>query len=115
MSTNSDNLNKAVDNLKKLYSNSNKHSDLFTSKNKVMSKFQVKFSHNNLSTLPIEEFYEFLHFRNNHHWTQLDRQIKNLKTNEEKLRTALLTLTDTSLEMEDRIDSMPKVKGLDCC
>ena len=113
MSTYSNNLIKAADSLKKLYSNSNTHSDLFTSKNNVMSKFQVKFSHNNLSTLPIEEFYEFLHFRNNHHWTQLDRQIKNLKTNEEKLRTALLTLTDTSLDIADRIDSMPKVKGLD--
>lgn len=113
MGTYNANLNKAVDHLKKLYSKSNKQSDLFTSKDNVMSQFQQKFSHNNLSTLPIEEFYEFLHFRNNHHWTQLDRQIKNLKTNEKELRSALLTLTDSSLDIANRIDSMPKIRGFD--
>ena len=113
MGTYNENLDNAVNHLKELYSNSNKQSDLLTSKEKVMSEFQEKFSHDNLSTLPVEEFYEFLHFRNNHHWTQLDRQIKNLKTNEKELRSALLTLTDSSLNIADRIDSMPKVRGLD--
>lgn len=107
------NLEKAVNQLKKLYSNSNKQSDLFTSKKKVLDRFQKNFSHDSLETLPIEEFYEFLHFRNNHHWTQLDRQIKNLKTNEKELRSALLTLTNSTLDIANRIDSMPKVIGLD--
>ena len=112
MSNDTNNINAAIDHLKDLYAKLNKQSDLFTSKNEVILKFQKKFSHNNLLTLPMEEFYKFLHFRNNHHWTQLDRQIKNLKTNEQELRSALLVLTVSSLDIAKRIDSIPKVRGL---
>ena len=113
MNTNDSNIDKAVKHLKDLYNRSNKQSYLFTSEEKVMSEFQKKFSHDNLLNMPIEEFYEFLHFGKNHHWTGLDRQLKNLKTNKQELRSALLILTDNSLDVVDRIDSMPKVRGLD--
>ncbi len=112
MSTDNSDINTAVGQLKKLYSKANMQSDLFASKDRVLSKFQEKFSHDKLLNLPIEEFYNFLHFRNNHHWTLLDMQTKNLKTNEGELRKALLALTDSSLDIEDRIDSMPEVRGL---
>ena len=113
MSTKSSNMDTAVDQLKKLYSKANMQSDLFASKDKVLSEFQEKFSHDKLLNLPLEEFYNFLHFKSNHHWTMLDMQIKNLKTNEDELRRALLALTDSSLDIADRIDSMPDVRGFD--
>ena len=112
MDSNSDNYKKALIRIRELYGKINKNSDLFSSKNRVMSDYQNLFSSPNVSTIGKEEFVEFLHFKNNHHWTSLDRQAKNLTSDMVALRKALSELVDGSRPISNRIDNLTHVKGL---
>lgn len=102
----------AVERLKELWKEVNKNSDLFTSKKSTLEKYRRIFHPSTISTLNVDEFLDFLHFRNNHHWTSIDRQTKNLSIDKGSLKKALIELLDASRSIQDRIDQLPKVKGL---
>lgn len=103
---------KALERLKELLSEINSNADIFISKDSVLKRFQPIFSHSQVSYLKQGDLGEFLHFKNNHHWTNLDRQTKNLVSNLDKLRQALFFITDDTIPIDQRIDKMSKVKGL---
>lgn len=102
----------AVNRLAEILSKVNTEGDLFKSEDSVVSTYSSLFSLSNIKTLTDKEFVEFLHIRNNHHWTLMDFQAKNLTQDMNKLRKALLVLLDETRPIEERIDGMAKVKGM---
>lgn len=109
---NSKSYSTALERLKDILSKANRNADLFTAKDLVLRRFQPIFSHSYVASLKQNELEEFLHMKNNHHWTSLDRQTKNLISDMDNLRQALFYATDESIPIENRIDKMPPVKGL---
>lgn len=108
----SKNYSQALERLRELLSTVDRDADIFISKDSVLRKFQPIFSHSQINSLRQEDLERFLHFRNNHHWTSLDRQIKNLISDLGTLRKALIYVTNETIPIDQRIDNMPKVKGL---
>ena len=102
----------AIKRLEELWKTVNKNSDLFTSKKITLETYSKSFDPNTNDGLNVDDFIEFLHFRNNHHWTLMDMQTKNLTLDKESLKNALVTLLDETKSIQDRIDRLPKVKGL---
>ena len=102
----------ALEKLSELLSKVNRDADIFRSKDAVLRRFKPIFSHPQINSLKQEELEEFLHNKNNHHWTSLDRQIKNLISDLGTLRKALLYVTDETVPIDQRLDKMPRSKGL---
>lgn len=109
---NNKNYSEALERLKFLLSKVNRNADVFTSKDLVLKRFQPIFSHSHVVSLKQSELEEFLHERNNHHWTMLDRQTKNLVSEMDKLRQTLFNMTDQTIPLDQRIGRTPHVKGL---
>jgi len=86
--------------------------ELINSKNEVISKYQPIFSPNHIPKLTAEEFSEFLDFKNNKHWSGLHRQKGIIIQDMDRLKSALLTLVDESLPIQDRLDKIKPVPGL---
>lgn len=103
---------KAVKRLEEVFTKTNRDNDLFQSENSVISKYSNLFLPSKINGLSDSEFIGFLHLRNNHHWTSMDRQAKNLTQDMVELKKALSVLLNYSMPIEDRIDGMPKVKGM---
>lgn len=108
----SQNYSKALERLKELLSKVNRNADVFISKDLVLRRFQPVFSHSQVSSLKQSELEDFLHMSNNHHWTGLDRQTKNLVSEMDKLRQTLFYVTNETIPIDQRIDNMSNVKGL---
>lgn len=108
----SQNYSKALERLREILSKVNHNADIFISKDSVLKSFQPVFSHPKVSSLNQKDLEEFLHKSKNHHWTGLDRQTKNLTSEMNKLRQALFFKTDETIPIDERIDKMPKAKGL---
>lgn len=110
---NSENYSRALIRLGELLSKVNLNADIFISKEKVLARYKPIFSHSQVSYLEQGNLVEFLHYKEkNRHWTDLQRQRKNLVSNMDKLREALFFITDETIPIDQRIDKMPKVKGL---
>jgi len=86
--------------------------ELINSKNEVLSKYQPIFSPSHIPKLTAEEFSEFLDFKNNKHWSGLHRQKGIVTQDMERLKSALLTLVDESLPVQDRLDRIKPVPGI---
>ncbi len=109
----SDNYNNALNELKSMLKLVNQEAKIFKCKDKVIKDFKNDFSHSNVKSLKEERLKCFLHMRNNHHWTGLDRQTKNLLQNFDNLKDALYYATDEAINIEQRIDyAINKVNGL---
>ena len=78
--------------------------NIINSKNEILSKYQPLFSPTHIPQLTAEEFSEFLDFKNNKHWSNLQRQKGTLTQDMERLKSALFTLVDESLPVRERLD-----------
>lgn len=90
---------------------------IIQAKNEVITKYRSVFAPSNIHNLSQEKYAEFLLFENNKHWTGLSRQVSSVTTDMEELRLALISLTDESRSISERLDHVnPKqdktVKGV---
>ena len=100
--------------LKKIYDARSTNENLqkiINSKNEVLSTYQPIFSPNHIPHLTAEEFSEFLDFKNNKHWSNLQRQKGTITQDMGGLKSALLTLVDESLPVRDRLDKIRPKSG----
>lgn len=75
-------------------------------RDQVLEKYQRIFSPRHIPQLSKNEFLEFLLFRNNHHWTNLNRVGKFMVEDMSLLREALLILIDENISIEERINQL---------
>jgi hypothetical protein len=72
----------------------------------TLAKYQPVFSPDHIPFLTKSEFYDFLLFRNNHHWDSLHRVGKYMVEDIDLLREAITILLDESMFVEDRINQL---------
>jgi hypothetical protein len=75
-------------------------------KDEVLVKYQPIFSANHIPGLTEEEFKSFLAFKNNHHWTGMERVGKPMVRDMGLLREALSILIDETRPVRDRINEI---------
>ncbi len=80
--------------------------EVTTHKDEVLTRYQPVFSANHLHKLTREEFDSFLLFRNNHHWTSMNRVGKYITENMDLLREALAILVDETRPIRDRLNEL---------
>jgi hypothetical protein len=87
----------------------NPHPDfenITTHKDVVLARYQPVFSASHLPELTKAEFESFLQFKNNHHWTNMNRVEKYMVADMDLLREALLILVDESRPVRDRLNEL---------
>jgi hypothetical protein len=94
-------LREAVVGLKK----SKIYSEIVEPREEVLEHFQPIFSPSHIPEITEEEFRSFLVFKNNRHWTGLNRQGPRICSDMEKLRDALSILVDESKPIAGRLDA----------
>jgi len=72
----------------------------------VLEKFQPLFAAENLDRLMAQDFRRFLAFKNNCHWTGLERLGGGITKDMDLLREALKELLDESVPVGDRLDAL---------
>jgi hypothetical protein len=80
--------------------------DITTHKDSVLARYQPIFSANHLPSLTRSEFESFLLFKNNHHWTQMNRVAKYMVEDMDLLRLALSILIDETRPVRDRLNEL---------
>lgn len=79
----------------------------------VLNRYQPVLMQSNLEQLTENEFRSFLMFRNNRHWTGLERQGPRICQNMPALRQALTVLQDEDRSIVERYDFvMEHIKGM---
>jgi hypothetical protein len=78
-------------------------------RNLVFTKYRPAFDAKNISKLSREDFISFLSFKNNCHWTGLERKGRNAATDIEILRSALSILLNENIPIQERI---PQATGM---
>jgi len=74
-----------------------------SAKDDVLAQYQPIFNLDYLPKLTKEEFHSFLLFKNNKHWTGLQRLSSKICSNITRLREALTSLLDESEPIEERL------------
>ena len=69
----------------------------------VLLKYQPIFSQNGITKLTKEDYLSFLSFKNNCHWTGLERKGRNATHDMESLRDALTILLNDSISISERL------------
>lgn len=77
----------------------------------VLGKYQPLFSPEHLPKLTRDEFYSFLLFENNLHWSGLNRQGPRVTKSLRELRKALLILADDSQPLGKRLEEATSLVG----
>jgi hypothetical protein len=72
----------------------------------VIARYQSIFSSNGIEILTEESFREFLMFRNNRHWSGLQRMGPAITSDMDKLKAALRELADESVPISKRLDRL---------
>lgn len=80
--------------------------DITTHRDEVLHRYQPIFHPSNIPSLTKADFESFLLFRNNHHWTNLNRVQKYMTANMVVLRQALTTLLDESHPVRERLNQI---------
>lgn len=88
---------------------------IIAARDEVLARFQPVFSPENVQAITKEEFKDFLHFRNNRHWTGLDRGVSAITANMKRLKKALSILVDESRPIQDRLDQLRPRTGDPFC
>lgn len=102
------NYNKALMRLKEILDNKDKDPQLLKilkAKRGVIKNFKPSFIHKNVKLLKELVFTNFLSFKFNRHWSNLERHKKTLVSHMDEVRNALFVLTDKSVQIESRIDN----------
>jgi len=79
---------------------------LIEPKDEVLARYQEVFTPDGISQLQTEDFRNFLMFRNNKHWTGLQRLGPWILKDLTALREALLELINEDVAVEKRLDSL---------
>jgi len=80
--------------------------DITTHKDVVLARYQPMFSASHLPELTKADFESFLLFKNNHHWTNMNRVEKFMTEDMGLLRQALLILVDESRPVRERLNEL---------
>ena len=80
--------------------------NITTHKNLVLARYQPVFSAGRLSELTRADFESFLLFKNNHHWTSMNRVGKYMVEDMDLLREALTILVDETKPVRDRLNEL---------
>jgi len=79
---------------------------IIAAKEEVLDRYQPCFTLAGISNLTAEQFLGFLLFRNNHHWTGLQRMGPAIVGDMDRLKAALNELLDESVPISHRLDSL---------
>jgi len=97
----------------KVYLNNQEIKPLVASKDEVLMQFQPLFAIDHLPQLTEAEFRSFLLFRNNKHWSSIQRQGPQMCRDMAQLRTALLLLRNEQEPLARRYDrAVQSVPGM---
>ncbi len=80
--------------------------DITTHKDMVLARYQPMFSAEHIPQLTQADFKSFLLFKNNHHWTSMNRVGKFMVEDMGLLREALTILVDESRPVRDRLNEL---------
>lgn len=80
--------------------------DITTHKNAVLARYQPIFSASHIPELTRSDFESFLLFKNNHHWTNMNRVGKYMVEEMGLLRDALTILVDERRPVRDRLNEL---------
>ena len=81
-------------------------------RNQVFAKYRPIFSPEHVPNLTKEEFTSFLYFKNNCHWTGLNRQGLGAAGDMKKLRECLAVLLDERQQIRERFaEALPMARG----
>ncbi|WP_263787974.1 endonuclease NucS domain-containing protein [Salinibacter grassmerensis] len=87
--------------------------EIIASRSEVIERFGPLFTPEQVRKIEEHEFTSFLHFRNNKHWSGLDRSIPSLTSDMEELREGLACLVDPSEPLAERATAAVRhVKGM---
>ena len=87
--------------------------NVVNARDEVLGRFQPIFSKDHLPMLTEQEFHDFLLFRNNHHWSALQKNVVANCADMDLLRDTLLNLIDETEPIEVRIDhALNTVQGM---
>ena len=104
----------AVNELKRIeisVTNNEEIQDILNARDEVIGRYGKMFNPDNIEHLSAEDFYGFLHFKNNKHWGGLYRGGKQLTRVMEDVRSTLKVILDKDLPLAQRIDhAYPKGK-----
>ena len=93
-------------NLLSILRNNDEIKEMISARKEVYAKYQPIFSLNKISELSEDDFKSFLDFKNNRHWTGLDRHKESLTEDMGKLRNALNILLDESKPILERYNTI---------
>jgi hypothetical protein len=79
--------------------------EILAAREQVIRRYQPIFSPAHIAELTTEEFTSFLGFKNNRHWSGIDRQRGIVSEDMASLRRTLSLLLDESVPIRDRIDA----------
>jgi hypothetical protein len=79
---------------------------IIDSQEEVLTRYQPLFTPRGIGKLTAEEFRDFLMFRNNRHWSGLQRLGPQITAEMSELREALLEIVDETISAADRLDSL---------
>jgi hypothetical protein len=87
--------------------------EIIAARGEVLERFGPLFTPEKSREIEEHEFTSFLHFRNNKHWSGLDRSIPSLTSDMERLREGLARLVDPSEPLAERTTvAVRHVKGM---
>jgi hypothetical protein len=69
----------------------------------VISKYSYMFNPKNIDNLTASNYKSFLNFRNNKHWTGLERQGSKITQDMQKFKNTLKLLLDETIPIDQRI------------
>ena len=79
----------------------------------VISKYGKIFSPRNIDDLTLDDFRSFLKFKNNKHWTGLERAAAEIYRDMPKLKKTLKLLVDEQIPIDERIRRIRQKTGPD--
>jgi len=110
-----DEFNQAVERLRSVFARVNctdKFKNKVQARDEVLARYRPIFAPANLTNLTEEEFRSFLRFRNNRHWTGLQRNEGLLTESMEAVRQALAVLLDEQQPLAQRFDdALSRIRG----
>lgn len=86
-------------------------SEIVGAQSEVLRRYQRVFSDENLPHLTQEDFVGFLKFKNNRHWSGINRHSSKITEDMDALRDALRILLDESLPLRERLDRLYPATG----
>src|SRR3954471_13781445 len=78
--------------------------NILRARDPVIARYGPIFSPEHVAVLREEDFRSFLQFKNNHHWTGINRQVTALTGRMDVLRSTLALLLNESVPIHERID-----------